>query len=213
MTLIVTAATALAVALITGVFTILNSRKANKTALDVEDFKSAVLSDLERLRAKLAHEQIVNTTQWNAEFAAYQGLWKGLVAVRLQVANSLVKESELAVISAPDEIFSRGQVAARMEGLAKSLYAAIQHSVSVVNDNAPFYPSEIRKRANKIIDAATDIWKKQVEALFAYSKGQDLMQQSEFWATLAIAGEQAITEVDNVEELIRQRLASLKVIL
>src|ERR1700761_4975482 len=62
-----------------GGFTLANTKRLNRQAFDIE-----------RLKARLGHDQLVSSTQWNAEFAAYQALWKSFVPIRT-VARKLVQ--------------------------------------------------------------------------------------------------------------------------
>jgi hypothetical protein len=72
----------LIVALLSGAITLRNGSKTYENSLGIQDLKGAVDRDLERLRAKLSHGQIVSSTQWNAEFSSYQAIWKGMASAR-----------------------------------------------------------------------------------------------------------------------------------
>jgi hypothetical protein len=88
---LIAAGASLIVALLSGAITLRNGSKTNENSLGIQDLKGAVDRDLERLRAKLSHGQIVNSTQWNAEFSSYQAIWKGMVAVRTLARSCFAK--------------------------------------------------------------------------------------------------------------------------
>jgi|SRR5260370_1189419 hypothetical protein len=64
-------------ALVSGFFTRRNTEETQRNALKLEQFKQDLSHDVEQLKAKLGHGQIVSSTQWNAEFDA-QALHKPL---------------------------------------------------------------------------------------------------------------------------------------
>jgi hypothetical protein len=57
---LIAAGASLIVALLSGAITLRNGSKTNENSLGIQDLKGAVDRDLERLRAKLSHGQIVS---------------------------------------------------------------------------------------------------------------------------------------------------------
>jgi hypothetical protein len=97
-TALITAGASLAVALIAGGFAVWNASKTNKNSFDIQDFKSATGRDLERLKAKLEHGQLISSTQWNVEFTAYQAIWQALVTVRNDTMDIATYEQHLETL-------------------------------------------------------------------------------------------------------------------
>ena|SRR5580700_10956948 len=89
-----TATAALVAAIISGAITLWNGRKTNANSVDIARMKGVVDSDLARLNAKLSHGQLINSTQWNAEFATYQAIWKKMVPVRTTAVKLVRRESD-----------------------------------------------------------------------------------------------------------------------
>src|ERR1700750_2293555 len=117
---LIAAGVSLIVALLSCAVTLWNGSKRNENSLEIQDLKGAVDRDLERLRAKLSHGQIVSSTQWNIEFSAYQAIWKGMVAVRTLAYKIVRRENELIAIGVPsDYLASDGRWETRKELVSK----------------------------------------------------------------------------------------------
>lgn len=141
---LVTAGASLVVAIISGGFALWLRSKTNKNSIEIEKFKGAVDRDLEKLKAKLSHGQIVSSTQWNAEFTSYQAIWKGMVAVRTLATKMVVREGELIELGLPDGYLdSSGRVEIR-KNLIQKFAEESRDLLLAVHDNAPFYPAPIR---------------------------------------------------------------------
>ena len=94
-TSLIIAGASLIVALITGGIALWNNSKVNDNAVVIQDVKSGIDRDLERLKAKLEHGQLISSTQWNAEFYALQSLWKSMVPARSLARKIIMREGEL----------------------------------------------------------------------------------------------------------------------
>src|SRR5579883_7588 len=97
-TVLITAGASFAVALIAGGFAVWNASKTNKNSFEIQDLKSATDSDLERLKAKLEHGQLISSTQWNVEFTAHQAIWQALVTVRNDTMDITTYEQQLETL-------------------------------------------------------------------------------------------------------------------
>jgi hypothetical protein len=122
---LIAAGASLIVVLLSGAITLRNRSKTNENSLGIQDLKGAVDRDLERLRAKLSHGQIVNSTQWNAEFSSYQAIWKGMVAVRTLATKIVLREDELIELGLPSDYLASGdRVTIRKALVSKFVEAA-----------------------------------------------------------------------------------------
>src|SRR5258708_3080781 len=93
---IVASFSAVIAALISGIFVLVNSRITNKKTTDIEKLKSELRGEREGLEGRLGHGQVVSTTQWNAEFSAYQTLWKSMVQVRSMTTMFATIDNDLS---------------------------------------------------------------------------------------------------------------------
>jgi hypothetical protein len=138
---LIAAGASLIVALSSGAITLRNGSKTNANSLQIQELKGAVDRDLERLKAKLSHGQIVSSTQWSAEFSSYQAIWKGIVAVRTLATKIVLREAELTDLGLPgDYLASTDRVEIR-KALIHRFVEAAQGLLLAVHDNAPFYPA------------------------------------------------------------------------
>ena len=148
-TLIASVAAVLA-AVVTGIFTFGISERTRDHAVELENLKSYFSKDIESLKARLGHGQLISSTQWNAEFTAYQALWKSLVPLRA-LANKIVnREGELATIGLEQDDVPEGLKLANIENLLRQYAEASQTAMAAINEHAPFYPADIRKKANEV---------------------------------------------------------------
>ncbi len=136
----VTAAVSLLGAVLSGGFVVWNSKKSNETLLALQDLKGTVDRDLEKLRAKLSHGQIVNSTQWSTEFGAYQAIWKGMVAVRTIASKIVFHDDELMKLGLPDDFLTSAQSVDTRKEFLKQFTQAASNLLFGIQDNAPFYP-------------------------------------------------------------------------
>lgn len=209
---LITAGASLVVALLSGGFSLWNRRSTDTNTRDIHDLKGAVDRDLERLRAKLAHGQIISSTQWNAEFAAYQAIWKGIVDVR-PVAHKLVnREGELHEIGLPEEYLNGEDRLKHQKDLTERLVIAAKGLLTAIHDNAPFYPAPIRNAANEAHKTTIRLVGKHLSAITEALKGHKITQSQDFYLESAAILGQLMKEIDEVESLIRERLAAVQVV-
>lgn len=210
---LITSSASLVVAFLSGWFTRRNSRKTDDNSLAIQDLKGAVDRDLERLKAKLSHGQLINSTQWNAEFSSYQTVWKGMVAIRTLATKLVFRESELIGFGMPDGYLASADRTKIRKELVHKFVEAAQTLLLAIHDNAPFYPSPIREAANNTHGAVKALIDKHLTALTTqFAEGTDVTVDEQF-ITDSKALLQAIIEgVDLVESLIRERLAAVQVV-
>jgi hypothetical protein len=202
----------LIVALLSGAIALRNGSKTNENSLEIQDLKGAVDRDLERLKAKLSHGQIVSSTQWNAEFSSYQAIWKGMVAVRTLADKVVLRELELIELGLPSGYLASTDRVEIRKALITKFVEAAQDLLLAVNDNAPFYPAPIRKAANDTHRAAKDLIDKHLTALTHFAKGVDVTRGEPFIGESKAVLRTIIEGVDLVESLIRDRLAAVEVV-
>jgi hypothetical protein len=210
---LVTAIAAVITALIAGLIALWNNRKVNENAVDIQDVKSGVDRDLERLKVKLEHGQLINSTQWNAEFEAYQALWKSIVPVRAIAHKLVMRESELAVLGLEVGDVSEADRIKNLEQLLHEYAEAVTGCMLAINEHAPFYAVDIRKKANEAHVLAHAIFTTSLAARVARMKGMLLTEDQ-----ANIAEDKRRKElnaffagVDDVEEMIRKRLEDVQV--
>jgi|ERR1035437_3540676 hypothetical protein len=209
---LIAAGTSFIVALLSGGIALRNSSKTNANSLEIQSLKGAVDRDLERLKAKLSHGQIVSSTQWNAEFTSYQAIWKGVVGVRTLSFKIVHREGELIELGLPgDYLASTSRVEIRKSLISKFAEVA-QGLLLAVHDNAPFYPAPIREAANDTHGVARDLLDKHLTALTHLLKGSDVTKGEQFVAESQALLRKIIEGVDLVESLIRDRLATVEVL-
>lgn len=210
-TALITAGGALFVAVLSGLIALWNGNKTNANSLDIQNLKGVIDEDLEKLKAKLSHGQIVSSMQWTAEFASYQAIWKGMVAIRTLGQKIVLRESELADLGLPgDYLASLDRVEIRKR-LIERFTDASQALLLAVHDNAPFYPAPIREAANSAQGAAHKLIDMHLAALTHSVKGDDV-QNRQFWEENRALLFAIIEGVDRVESLIRDRLAAVEVV-
>jgi hypothetical protein len=189
-----------------------NANKANKNAADIEELKGAVNRDLERLKAELAHGQAVSSTQWDAEFDAYQAIWQSLVCVRNQTLEIATFEQSMTTL----KLFARMDADARLKSLyerTKSLDAALTTFSKAVNGNAPFYPQHTRRTAVLVINQLRSLVEGLLTFVGAHGMDKEFWTDEQLipWRTLRDQEiETALKEIDNVETAIRDRLGSVR---
>jgi hypothetical protein len=209
---LITAIASLIVALISGGIALWNRYRTDQNIDEVQSMKGAIDRDLERLRAKLSHGQNVSATQWSAEFAAYQAIWRGIVEVR-PVADKLVnREGELYQIGLPEEYLDNEVRLKHRKNLSQQLVSAAKGLLSAIHDNAPFYPAPIRDAANEAHKATIELVRKNLGAITEAIKGNNIVQTQEFYLESQAILLQLIREVDKLESLIRERLADVQVV-
>jgi len=199
-------------ALFSGGFALWSGIKANSNSREIVRIKGGLDRELEMLKAKLSHGQIVSTTQWSAEFTSYQAIWKGMVAVRTLAAKMVLREEELTELGLPDGYFeSPGRVEIKKD-LTQKFAKASQSLLLAVHENAPFYPSPIREAANDTHIAAKSLLDRHLTAMTEFLKGVDVTREERFIAESKTVLRSIVEGVDRVESLIRDRLASVEVV-
>ena len=199
------------IAVLSGVIALWNRRRTNANSLEIQNLKGTVDRDLEKLKAKLSHGQIVSSTQWNAEFASYQAIWKGMVAVRTLAQKVVLRESELMDLGLSDEYLASVDRVGIRQKLLQNFVDASQGLLLAVHDNAPFYPAPIREAANGTQEAAKQLIDKHLTALTHLVNGRDVQNQ-QFNAENEALLLGIVEGVDRVESLIRDRLAAVEVV-
>jgi hypothetical protein len=209
---LITAIPSLAIGLISGGIALWNNHRTNKNTNELQSMRGSIDRDLEQLRAKLSHGQNVSATQWSAEFAAYQLIWRSIVEVR-PLADKLVnREGELHQIGLPKEYLDNEIRLKHRQDLTQQLMNAAQDLLSAIHDNAPFYPIQIRLAANEVHRAAIQLFKKNLSALTEAMNGNNIAQTREFYLEGVAILLQLMREADKVESLIRERLSAVQVI-
>ena len=211
---LITAGTSLIVALVAGGIALWNSSKVSDNAVVIQDVKSGIDRDMERLKAKLEHGQLISSTQWNAEFNAYQTLWKSMVPVRTGAHKIVTRESELPVIGLEAGDVSEETKIANIRRILEQYIDASTKCMLAINENAPFYAADIREKANEVHGLAHVVLQTNLAAMVARMKGKSLP------ADQAIVAEDKrrkeltalMSGVDSIEEMIRKRLNKVQVL-
>jgi hypothetical protein len=211
---LITAGASLVVALGAGGLGLWNVSKASKSALDIQDFKSGIDRDLERLKAMLEHGQLISSTQWNAEFNAYQVLWKSIYPVRALATKLVSIDGELTEIGIVKGDFSEVEMEKRIFDLLQKYASALTECVTTINEHAPFYLADIRQSANEMHAFGNRIHKTHSAAFVARQKKQMTYSEQVRAAQLEYLQELLtyVKSVERVEELIRTRMASVQVL-
>lgn len=209
---LIAAGASLLVACITGIFTWRNGSKANKNATDIEGLKGAVNRDLARLQAKLEHGQVISSTQWNAEFNAYQAIWKGMVALRTTSTKVVFRESEFGDLGISVSFLAPPVRIENTQALIEKFAQAASQCLSAIHDNAPFYPAPIRTAANDAHLASMSLLKKQLAALLSPAHGNDAIANERLASECQVDLTAIIQGVNFVEALIRERFAAIEVL-
>jgi hypothetical protein len=163
------------------------------------------LRELERLKTQLGHGQLISSTQWNAEFNAYQSLWKSLVPLRASIYKLTRREDELAKIGV-DRIDLNPQISLETrQALLGRIAKMLSDSMLAINEHAPFYPADIRAMANDAQSMAHGIYSKHVAAVVSeLKKLPEIINTEQELQTFS-------QTIDNLEELIRARMAVVRV--
>ncbi len=189
-----------------------NSRQTVKNTRDVEDMKAAVNRDLETLKSKLSHGQLVNSTQWNAEFSAYQAVWAALATLQ-PIANRLVtREGKVEELGIPPEYFQAATRHQHRQKIATELSAAAEQLVSAIHNNAPFYPAPIREIADQAHKDAAKLLFANLAALSQITASYDPTQSETFIAENNALLKTIIGKTEKVQSLIRERLEAVQVV-
>lgn len=208
----ITAGVSLIVAVVAGGIALWNGRKTNQASLKLQSLKGDVDRDLEKLKAKLSHGQIINSTQWSAEFSSYQAIWKAMVAVRTQAFKIMEREKELIALGLPDDFLVSSPRAEIRKELMAAFVRALKDLLWAIHENAPFYPAPIREAANETQSAAKDFADKHLKLFTHEARGIDLTKDDEFVTETSIILRTIVKGVDTVESLIRARLADVRVV-
>ena len=208
----ITAGASFFVAVVAGSFAFWNGRKANQALFQLQRLKSDVDKDLEKLRAKLSHGQIINSTQWNAEFSSYQAIWKAMVAVRAQAFKIMDREKELIALGLPDDYLASTPRVEIKKELMSAFAKGVRELFLAIHENAPFYPSPIREASNETQIAAKDLIDKHLKLYTHEARGIDLLKEDEFVTETKVILRAIVEGVDAVESLIRARLADVRVV-
>lgn len=190
--------------------------RVNKNARDLQAYKSDTDRDLERLKTKLAHGQLINETQWNAEFTSYQAIWKAMVGVRNVSNKLLMRETELRNLGLSESYLnspaSREKRIEIKRALLERATEALQALLLATHDNAPFYPTPIRTAANETHRAAKELSDKHLSAFPALEKGANYTIDPAFVQESEALWKRIVEGVDLTEVLIRDRLAEVQVV-
>jgi hypothetical protein len=200
---------AVIVAGIAGVFAWLSNSKSNRNAADIQEYKSATDRDLERLKAKLEHGQLISTTQWNAEFNAYQALWKAFVPVRTIARKIVKREGELTDIGLVVGDVSEELKIENIKKLLQQYAAKSSECVAAINEHAPFYAADIRKKANEAHALAHEIFQSTLAMVVARQKGQSIQTETEEKREKEL--DDLMLGTDALEEIIRKRMSDVRV--
>lgn len=207
-----TAVTALLVAAISGAIAVWNTIKANNNSVGLASLRGEVERDLERLKAKLAHGQIINSSQWNAEFSAYQAIWKGMVAVRTLATKLVLREEELIDLGVPDGYLASPERVRIRRKLIQDFANAAKVLLLAIHNNAPFYPANVREAANETHQSAKNLFDKNVSALTRLNENVDLFIDKQFIGESKVLLAEIEKGSDKVEALVRERLAAVQVV-
>jgi hypothetical protein len=197
--------TAIIVACISAAVAVLSSIASVASALRTTKLKGEVDIKLEGLKADLGHKQLISSSQWAAEFDSYKELWKAVVPVRT-IAHKLVnRNKELASMGITEENLTPQAV----QKLVWEFPLVIRAATFAINENAPFYPIDIRKKANEIpaisgelliVILAEDVAKRENAA----SPAGENTKRNHLQALMTV--------IDQLESLIRNRLEEVKII-
>jgi hypothetical protein len=206
----ITAGASLIVALVAGGFAIWNTSRANVNATQMQDYKSAVDRDLARLNAKLTHGQLISSTQWNAELSAYQELWKSIVPVRTIARKIVLREAELTFIGLEPGDVSEENKIVNIQNLLHKYATKSSECSATINEHAPFYAADIRKKANEVHALAHQVFQTNLAIAVARQKGQPLPADVEAQRQKELYDFMAGT--DALEEMIRKRMSEVQVL-
>lgn len=211
---LVSSISAVVAAFIAGAVALFSNSKSNRTAGDMSEYKSATDRDLERLKARLEHGRLVNSTQWNAAFNAYQALWKSIVLVRENATRVVMLEGELSTVGLHAEDVSEAFRLAKIEESLSSYQEALNDCVMTINEHAPFYAAEIRRKANEAHSLSLVIYRTNMAMLVSRMKGESLPTAQAVDADTTRRKEliALVICVDLLEEMIRKQLNEVSVV-
>lgn len=210
---LITAGGSFIVACVAGGIALWNRRKANTQSLEIAGLKGALDRDLARLNAKLSHGQLINSTQWNAEFAAYQAIWKAIVAVRPLAAKLVEREEELVKLGVPADYLDSADRLEIKKTLLANFLNATRGLLLAIHENAPFYPADIRTAANETHAVVKALIDQQMTAFTRLTAtGVNDANDPRFIAESNALLKAIFEGVDCVEVLIRKRLAEVQVV-
>lgn len=190
-------------AIVSGIFGLINVH-----------FTSKNTTAIEQLKARLGHGQVVSSTQWNAEFNAYQTLWKSMVPLRGIAHKVVMRESELAELGLEAGDVAEADKIENRKKLLQKYVTALTDCMHAINEHAPFYDADIRKASNDVHSLASVIRKREMSALIEQQKNQhptkeqatDRDKENREALSKLMAG------IDNIEDLIRKRLGAVQVV-
>jgi hypothetical protein len=197
-------------AIIAAIVALWSNSKSNRNAVVIQDVKSGIDRDLERLKAKLMHGQLISSTQWNAEFSAYQELWKSIVPVRTIARKIVKREGELPEIGIEPGDVSEGLRIENVKNLLHQYATKSSACVAAINEHAPFYAADIRKKANEVHSLAHQIFQTNLALIVARQKGQSVPTDKEAQRQKEL--DDLMADTDALEEMIRKRMSDVKVL-
>jgi hypothetical protein len=206
---LITAAASLVTSLVAGGIALWSNNKSNHNAIDIQNVQSGVDRDLERLKAKLGHGQVISSTQWNAEFNAYQALWKSIVPVRTLAHKIVSREGELPAIGIEPGDVSEEVKIENVKNLLHQYATKSSACVAAINEHAPFYAADIRKKANEVHALAHQIFQTNIALAVARQKGQSSPTDTEAKRQKELHDLMAGT--DTLEDMIRKRMSDVQV--
>ncbi len=209
MSLLLSPSATLFAAVIASIAAIRGNVRAEKNASDLAKLKSATDRDLARLNSKLAQGQLISTTQWNAEFGAYQALWSAFVPVRTIARKIVLREGELTELGLESGDVSEEVKIENIRKLLQQYAAKSSECVSTINKHAPFYAADIRKKSNAVHALAHQIFQTNLALLVARQKGQPLAIDTESKRNKEL--DDLTTGTDAIEEMIRKRMNEVQV--
>jgi hypothetical protein len=211
---IVASFSAVIAALVSGIFVLVNGHITNKKTTEIEQLKSELSGEIERLKAQLGHGQVVSTTQWNAEFNGYQALWKSMIPLRSIAQKIVTRERDLAQLGLEAGDVAETNQLVNKKKLLDKYTVAITDCMHAINEHAPFYDPDVRKTSNEVHGLAVGIFKSHTAAMVQVIKKQ--YPTEEEGTDRDREGREALIKLmarmDNVEEMIRTRLSAVQVI-
>ena len=211
-TALITAAASLLVALTSGGISLLNRQRTDKNADELQSLKAAFDRDLEHLHSELTHGQAVSGTQWNAEFLAYQAIWKGIAEVRPLADKLVTREDDLQEIGLPRDYLDSGARLQYRQEFTQKLVTAAKRFLSAIHDNAPFYPAQIRDAVNAVHRTTILLAKKNLTEITNALKRNDCARNSDFITESTEFLLLLTDQSEKVESMIRDRLAAVKIV-
>jgi hypothetical protein len=157
--------------------------------------------DLEKLKAGLAHGSYVSRSQYDLELGAYQELWSAMSKLRLNVRSLQSND----VYRWVDDTEPNGWYPAAFSSLVESFGKAHNEAFTAADKFAPFYTPEIRQVVASI--SARDV------RILNFIGSERIPTFSDNWRnTLNDHVTHVREEIDLVEDAIRSRLNSLRIL-